>query len=50
MRIFSDLAATIGNTPLLRLKKASALTGCDCCSSIAAKKRRFPAVGCEETD
>ena len=29
MHIFSDLAATIGNTPLLRLKKASALTGCE---------------------
>jgi cysteine synthase len=29
MHIFSDLAATIGNTPLLRLKQASALTGCE---------------------
>ena len=29
MRIYHDLAATIGNTPLLRLKKASALTGCE---------------------
>ena len=29
MHIFSDLAATIGNTPLLRLKKASELTGCE---------------------
>ncbi|WP_415182672.1 cysteine synthase A [Phaeovulum sp.] len=29
MRICTDLAATIGNTPLIRLKKASAATGCD---------------------
>ncbi len=29
MHIFSDLAATIGNTPLMRLKKASELTGCE---------------------
>jgi cysteine synthase A len=28
MRIHSDLADTIGNTPLLKLKKASELTGC----------------------
>jgi cysteine synthase A len=28
MRIHSDLADTIGNTPLLHLKKASELTGC----------------------
>ena len=28
MRIHSDLAATIGNTPLLRLHKASEVTGC----------------------
>ncbi len=29
MRICTDLAATIGNTPLIRLKKASAATGCE---------------------
>ena len=29
MRICSDLAAAVGNTPLIRLKKASALTGCE---------------------
>ena len=29
MHIYSDLADTIGNTPLMRLKKASALTGCE---------------------
>ncbi len=29
MRTFSDLAATIGNTPLLRLKAASEATGCE---------------------
>ncbi len=29
MQIYSDLAETIGNTPLMRLKKASALTGCE---------------------
>ena len=29
MHIYSDLAETIGNTPLMRLKKASALTGCE---------------------
>ncbi len=29
MRIQSDLADTIGKTPLIRLRKASALTGCD---------------------
>ena len=29
MHIHSDLANTIGNTPLLRLKKASAQTGCE---------------------
>ena len=29
MHIYSDLADTIGNTPLLRLKKASAETGCE---------------------
>ena len=28
MRIHQDLAATIGNTPLSRLKKASEITGC----------------------
>ena len=28
MRIHSDLAETIGNTPLLRLKRASEMTGC----------------------
>ena len=28
MRIHNDLADTIGNTPLLKLKRASALTGC----------------------
>ena len=28
MRIHSDLADTIGNTPLLKLKRASELTGC----------------------
>ncbi|MCB5410257.1 cysteine synthase A [Pseudogemmobacter faecipullorum] len=28
MRIHSDLAETIGNTPLLKLRKASELTGC----------------------
>jgi cysteine synthase A len=28
MRIHSDLADTIGNTPLLKLKKASEITGC----------------------
>ena len=29
MRICTDLAATIGNTPLIRLNKASAATGCE---------------------
>jgi len=29
MRIDSDLANTVGNTPLIRLKKASELTGCE---------------------
>ncbi|TMV62625.1 pyridoxal-phosphate dependent enzyme, partial [Thioclava sp. BHET1] len=29
MRIQKDLADAIGNTPLIRLKKASALTGCE---------------------
>ncbi|MEI4488374.1 cysteine synthase A [Frigidibacter sp. MR17.14] len=29
MRICSDLAAAVGNTPLIRLKKASELTGCE---------------------
>ena len=29
MRICSDLANTVGNTPLIRLKKASELTGCE---------------------
>ncbi|PZQ99286.1 MAG: cysteine synthase A [Cereibacter sphaeroides] len=29
MRIFSDLADTIGKTPLLRLRKASEATGCE---------------------
>ncbi|MEI4473449.1 cysteine synthase A [Frigidibacter sp. MR17.24] len=29
MRICSDLAATVGNTPLIRLNKASELTGCE---------------------
>ncbi len=29
MRIHSDLADTIGNTPLLRLRKASEMTGCE---------------------
>jgi threonine dehydratase len=28
MRIHSDLADTIGNTPLLKLKRASEMTGC----------------------
>ena len=28
MRIHQDLADTIGNTPLLKLKKASEITGC----------------------
>ena len=28
MRIHSDLADTIGNTPLLKLKRASQMTGC----------------------
>ncbi|MBL9052819.1 MAG: pyridoxal-phosphate dependent enzyme, partial [Tabrizicola sp.] len=28
MRIHQDLAETIGNTPLLKLKKASEMTGC----------------------
>ena len=28
MRIFSDLADAIGNTPLIRLRKASEMTGC----------------------
>ncbi len=28
MRTYSDLAETIGNTPLIKLKKASAATGC----------------------
>jgi cysteine synthase len=28
MRIHSDLASTIGNTPLLKLRKASEMTGC----------------------
>jgi cysteine synthase len=28
MQIYSDLAETIGNTPLITLKKASAMTGC----------------------
>ena len=28
MRIHSDLADTIGNTPLLKLRKASEITGC----------------------
>ena len=28
MRIHQDLADTIGNTPLLKLKKASEMTGC----------------------
>jgi cysteine synthase len=28
MRIHSDLADTIGNTPLLHLKRASEATGC----------------------
>ncbi|TQS72676.1 cysteine synthase A [Rhodobacteraceae bacterium] len=29
MRICSDLAETVGNTPLIKLKKASELTGCE---------------------
>ena len=29
MTIHSDLAAAIGNTPLIRLKKLSDLTGCE---------------------
>ncbi|GHC09037.1 MULTISPECIES: cysteine synthase A [Gemmobacter] len=29
MRVSSDLAASIGNTPLIRLRKASELTGCE---------------------
>ena len=29
MRINSDLSAAVGNTPLIRLKKASELTGCE---------------------
>jgi cysteine synthase A len=29
MRINSDLAATVGNTPLIRLRKASEITGCE---------------------
>jgi cysteine synthase A len=29
MRIYSDLASAIGNTPLIRLNKASDLTGCE---------------------
>lgn len=29
MRIYSDLAQSIGNTPLIRLNKASAQTGCE---------------------
>ena len=29
MRIAADLAAAVGNTPLIRLRKASELTGCD---------------------
>ena len=29
MRINKDLADSIGNTPLIRLKKASELTGCE---------------------
>ena len=28
MRIHQDLADTIGNTPLLKLKRASEMTGC----------------------
>ena len=28
MKIAQDVAAAIGNTPLIKLKKASALTGC----------------------
>jgi cysteine synthase A len=29
MRTYADLAASIGNTPLIRLRKASAATGCE---------------------
>ena len=29
MRIFPDLASSIGNTPLIRLKRASEETGCE---------------------
>ncbi|MCU9846712.1 cysteine synthase A [Defluviimonas sp. WL0024] len=29
MRVYSDLAAAVGNTPLIRLRKASELTGCE---------------------
>ncbi|OCX63071.1 cysteine synthase A [Thioclava sp. SK-1] len=29
MRVCDDLAATVGNTPLIKLKKASELTGCN---------------------
>ena len=29
MRICSDLAAAVGHTPLIRLRRASELTGCE---------------------
>ena len=29
MPVYSDLASSIGNTPLIRLKKASEMTGCE---------------------
>ncbi len=29
MRVYSDLAAAVGHTPLIRLRKASELTGCE---------------------
>ncbi|MCW3780297.1 cysteine synthase A [Defluviimonas salinarum] len=29
MRVYSDLAAAVGNTPLIRLRKVSELTGCE---------------------
>ncbi len=29
MRVYSDLAGSVGNTPLIRLRKASEMTGCE---------------------
>ncbi|MGR3716889.1 MAG: pyridoxal-phosphate dependent enzyme, partial [Thermohalobaculum sp.] len=29
MRIYKDLPAAVGNTPLIRLNKASEITGCE---------------------